>query len=386
NGRGFWVYTLRRFAAFPLRGGELTIGSMTLTISRDSVFDLFDPSSSQPDLKRSSVPIVLHVKPLPPENKPKGDIAVGKFEIQTQLDRKQVVTGDAVTLTAVIKGQGNIRAVRVADPVVPGLQILQPETHDLVEAPGERVQGTRTMSWLVVPKAPGVYTIPALELNTFDPSTGSYEKVRSAPLSLTAAGNARPETSATQDALPPAEENGENAAPSWPTIRPQSELRRAHTPLASLAFYPYALALLPLIWLGSVIAPSLRRMRRDDAQEAQRKAVQQAEKRLAGAREALAAHDVRRFHSELAGSLLALLATRLHEPVSALTQTELRALLDRRGLPKAQIDRLLGVLADCDFARFSSSAVSTGDMQQRLAQTEILWPQLAAFSPRAEDA
>jgi hypothetical protein len=384
GGRGFWVYTLRRFAAFPLRTGELTIGSMTLTISRDSVFDLFDPSSAQPDLKRSSVPILLHVKPLPAENRPKGEIAVGQFEIAAQLDRKQVVTGDAVTLTANIKGRGNIRAVRVPDPVVSGLQVLQPETHDLVEAPGERVQGTRTMTWLIVPKAPGVYTIPPLEFNTFDPATQTYQRVKSAPLSLTAAGNARPETSATQEPLQaPDDDTATGDAPSWPTIRPTAELARARKPFASRAFYPFALAVLPLFWLGAVIAPRLRRLRTNDAADADRRAIAQAEKRLANAKAALDARDARKFHAELAASLLGLLAARLHEPVTGLTQTELRALFARRGLPDALGARVLAVLSDCDFARFSSSAVSDADMQARLAQVENVWPQLAAFSPQA---
>lgn len=383
NGRGFWVYTLRRFAAFPLRAGELTIGSMTLTISRDSVFDLFDPSSAQPDLKRNSVPILLHVKPLPPENRPKGEVAVGQFEIAAQLDRKQVVTGDAVTLTANIKGKGNIRAVRVADPVVSGLQVLQPETHDLVEAPGERVQGTRTMTWLIVPKAPGAYTIPPLEFNSFDPATQSYQRVKSAPLSLTAAGNARPETSATQEPLQPAGDDAAgNEAPNWPPIRPTSELARARTPIASRTFYPLALAVLPLIWLGAVFAPSLRRLRSSGATDPDRLALARADKRLASAKEALRAHDARKFHAELAAALLGLLAARLHEPVTGLTQTELRALFARRGLPDALGTRVLNVLSGCDFARFSSSAVTEADVQQRLAQVENLWPQLTAFAPQ----
>lgn len=388
NGRGFWVYTLRRFAGFPLRTGELTIGSMTLTISRDSVFDLFDPNSAQPDLKRNSVPILLHVKPLPAENRPKGEIAVGQFEIAAQLDRTQVVTGDAVTLTANIKGKGNIRAVRVADPVVNGLQVLQPETHDLVEAPGERVQGTRTMSWLVVPKAPGVYTIPPLEFSAFDPATQSYQRVKSAPLQLTAAGNARPETSATQEPLQPSDDDAAGSdAPTWPTIRPSSELARAKTPLASLAFYPFALAVLPLLWLGAVLAPSLRRLRTNDAADADRQAITQAEKRLASAKAALGERDARKFHSELAAALLALLAARLREPVLGLTHTQLRGVFARRGLPEPLGNRILSVLSDCDFARFSSSAVAESDMQSRLAQVESLWPELAAFSPQAtEDA
>jgi hypothetical protein len=343
---------------------------------------LFDPSSAQPDLKRNSVPILLHVKPLPPENRPKGEVAVGQFEIAAQLDRKQVVTGDAVTLTANIKGKGNIRAVRVADPVINGLQVLQPETHDLVEAPGERVQGTRTMTWLVVPKAPGVYTIPPLEFNSFDPAAQSYQRVRSAPLSLTAAGNARPETSATQEPLQPADDAAGSEAPNWPPIRPISELARARTPIASRTFYPFALAVLPLIWLGTVFAPSLRRLRASGAADPDRLALARADKRLASAKNALDARDARKFYAELAAALLGLLAARLHEPVTGLTQTELRALFARRGLPDALGTRILTVLSDCDFARFSSSAVSEADMQQRLAQVENVWPQLTAFSPQ----
>ncbi len=386
NGRGFWVYTLRRFAAFPLRNGELTIGSMALTISRDSVFDLFDPGSAQPDLKRSSVPVVLKVKPLPPEGRPKGDVAVGQFEIASQLDRKQVVTGDAVTLTATIKGKGNIRAVRVADPSVSGLQVLQPETRDLVEAPGERVQGTRTMTWLVVPKAPGVYTIPPLEFNAFDPETKAYQRVRSQPLSLTAAGNARPETSATQDPLPPADQDeADSDEVSWPPIRPVAELRRARTALASQAWYSIALAVLPLLWLGAVTAPSLRRLRTSDAADGERLAMAAADKRLASAKTALSANDPRRFHAELAAALNALLAARLHEPVAAMTQTQLRALLVSRGMPEPLMKQVLALLSDCDFARFSASAVSELDMQRRWAQAEQIWPQLATFSPRADE-
>jgi hypothetical protein len=387
NGRGFWVYTLRRFAAFPLRTGELTIGSMTLTISRDSVFDLFDPSSAQPDLKRSSVPILLHVKPLPADGRPKGDVAVGQFEIAAQLDRNQVVTGDAVTLTANIKGKGNIRAVRVPDPAVNGLQVLQPETHDLVEAPGERVQGTRTITWLVVPKAPGVYNIPPLEFNAFDPATQAYQRVKSQALTLTAAGNARPETSATQEPLQPSDDDAAGSdAPTWPTIHPTSELARAKTPIASRAFYPFALAVLPLIWLGVVFAPRIRRLRADDAADADRQAIAQADKRLASARAALGARDARKFHSELAAALLALLAARLHEPVLGLTHTQLREVFARRGLPDALGSRILKLLSECDFARFSSSAVAEPDMQARLAQVETIWPELTAFSPHAEEA
>jgi BatD DUF11 like domain len=382
NGRGFWVYVLRRFAAFPLRAGELTLGSMALTISRDSVFDLFDPGRAEPDIKRNSVPILLKVKPLPAQGKPTGEVAVGQFQLESQLDRKQVVTGDAVTLKATVKGQGNIRSVRLADPVIDGMQVLQPETHDVVESPGDRVQGTRSFAWLLVPRAPGTYTIPPLEFSSFDPTSGRYQKVRSAPLTLTAAGNARPDLALNTG---PAEtEADEPAAPerAWPPIRPLSELTRPTQTLASRALYPWALALFPFVWLGTLVVPALRRMRAHDPLSAQREAQNAAHKKLVAAREAAGANDGRRFHAELSAALLGLLAARLNEPVTGLTQTELRALLTARGVPDAQCKQLLAVLSQCDFARFSASAVAADDLQRTLAQAELLWSELSAFSPQ----
>jgi hypothetical protein len=387
NGRGFWVYVLRRFAAFPLRSGELTLGSMALTISRDSVFDLFDPGRAEPDLKRNSVPILLKVKPLPAQGKPRDDVAVGQFQLETQLDRKQVVTGDAVTLKATVKGQGNVRAVRIADPKIEGVQVLQPETHDVVESPGDRVQGTRTFAWLLVPRAPATYTIPPLEFSSFDPVTGSYQRVRSAPLTLTAAGNPRPDLALNNE--PTEADADEPAAPerAWPPIRPTSELRRPSTPLASRGFYPWALALFPFVWLGTLAVPALRRLRSHDPQSAQREAQNAAHKKLMAARAAIAATDSRRFHAELSAALLGLLAARLNEPVSGLTQSELGALLLRRGVPEAPSKRLLASLSECDFARFSASSVAPADMQRSFAQAEQLWSELSAFSPQpAEDA
>jgi hypothetical protein len=165
-----------------------------------------------------------------------------------------------------------------------------------------------------------------------------------------------------------------------------SALARVRTPIASRTFYPFALAVLPLIWLGAVFAPALRRLRSNDAVDSDRIALAQADKRLASAKDALSARDARKFHAELASALLGLLAARLHEPVTGLTHPELRALFARRGLPDPLGMRILTVLSDCDFARFSSSAVTEADMQQRLALVENLWPQLVAFSPQPLEA
>lgn len=384
KGRGYWVYVLRRFALFPLRSGELTIGSMALTLTRDGLFDLFDPNRGPTALDRKSVPVLVRVKPLPTENKPHGPIAVGNFEIKTTLDRAQVATGDAVTLTATIRGTGHLGAIKLPDPNVKGLQVLQPETHELTESPKDRVQSTRTFAWLIVPKAPGSYQLPAVSLDTFDPATGVYKRISSEALTLTAAGSAPAGTIVDPKAVEP-EESAEQAAEdvtAWPPLRTHTELKRKARPLASNGFYPALLLLFPVLWMLVAFGPeAVARLRARGSGGAEQMALKNAQRRLGDAHKALSSHDAKRFHADIAAALNAALEVRLGENVTGLTQNQLRGILSERGMPPQLTAQLGEVLSQCDFARFSSANVSAADMQRLLASAEQLWSQVASFSP-----
>jgi hypothetical protein len=383
KGRGYWVYVLRRFALFPLRSGELTIGSMALTLTRDGIFDLFDPTRGPAALDRKSVPVLVRVKPLPTENKPAGQIAVGSFEIKTALDRAQVATGDAVTLTATIRGTGHLGALKLPDPNVKGLQVLQPESHDLTESPKDRVFSTRTFAWLIVPKAPGNYQLPAISVDTFDPATGAYKRISSESLTLTAAGSAPAGSVDLKAEEPEAEEpSGDEPGLAWPPLRTRTELARPKPALASHAYYPILLLIFPLLWLFVAFGPStVARLRARGSGGAEQIALKNAQRRLGDAQKALKNQDGKRFHADVAAALNAAVEARLGENVTGLTQHQLRSILGERGMP-AQLTHQLGeVLAQCDFARFSSASVSEPDMQRLLAQAEQLWSEVASFTP-----
>ena len=176
----FRVYVLRRFAAFPLREGTLSIGAPTLQIPMGNVFDIFT-GQAQPDLERTGVALELEVRPLPAEGRPAGEVHVGQLGLEASLDRTQVPTGDAVTLTLRATGSGQVQALRVQSPRVDGLRVLAPQTRDEISAPGDLVAGTRTYEWLLVPEREGTFQIPAFRVATFDPATGRYGVAESAP-------------------------------------------------------------------------------------------------------------------------------------------------------------------------------------------------------------
>jgi hypothetical protein len=161
---------------------------------------------------------------------------------------------------------------------------------------------------------------------------------------------------------------------------------RAETPLASHAFYPWALCFAPLLWLSTLLVPrAWTSIRARGGESSERTALRDARKRMSGAESALAAHDPKRFHADVASALSTTLEARLGEPISGLTLGELKQTLRERGMDEQLSSALCDVLAQCDFARFSSAAVSDADMQGLLAQAQHLWSDVAAFSPAARE-
>jgi len=396
NGRAYWAYTLRRFAAFPLRDGDLSIGSMGLTISRESIFDIFDPAGRGPStLQRKSVPVLLHVQPLPAESKPTGAVAVGDFQFESSLDRSQVATGDAVTWTVALRGRGNLRAVKLNPPATAGLQILQPEIRDLTESPNDRVQSTRTFQWLVVPQKPGEYRLPVLSLHTFDPETRNYKKLSTEPLQLTAAGaatNTQAGRSGASDAGAgvasmdtPDGSEGE-ADEAWPPLSTHSRLLRAQAALDTRRFYAGLLLLWPLLYACAALGPgALTRLRTRSEGDAEQLALRNAHKRLREAERALQARDARAFHAALATAISSSLEARLGENISGLTHSALQRTLIGQGMPEARAKSICEVLAACDFARFSSTQVDEDSMRMLLGRAEQLHKHIVSFAPRARE-
>jgi len=381
------VYVLKRVAGFPLRSGDITIGPMSLVIDTSSLFDIFQPNQVRPNTKRSSQPVVLHVKPLPEAGRPPGEVAVGRFTLATKLDRTQAVTGDAVTLTATVQGQGNLRGVKLQAPVLPGVDVLAPETKDLIEWPNDLVGGTREYRFLLVPRTPGRLQIPALSLSAFDPATQRYERASSQPLSLEVVGQA---LAKPQQNAEPAPEQKRPSEPqtSWAPIRTQSELRRGYSRLVEEPWYPWAVAAPFALWLSVVSAAAMRRRLAAASQSGKGRLFREAEQRLRNAESAAKEGAAPRFFAEASAALIAVLEARFEETLTGLTRPELRARLEARGVRAELTQATLAQLDRADLARFAGAAGgNVTELTNEAVKLRELYAKLEAAAPRgAEEA
>lgn len=373
NGVPFDVYVIRRFAAFPLREGELSISAPEMRIETGSLRSIFNTGGGE-TLERTGVPVTVSARALPtpiPANP-----LVGNATVEVTADRNQVRTGDAVTIRAVVRGSGNLRDVRFSFPEVSGLRALQPAIDDQVEQPGDRVGGTRSFEWLVVPEQPGTHTIPAFVINNFDVQTGTFTAVRSEPLTLEAAGNAVAEPDAGTDTVdePLATEVAVEDF-SFGPIRRESALSR-HTPAISAApWYLGVFAFFPLALFGVWVVGRWRARPVDTAKADARRAKQ----RLDEAERLSKAGESRAFYAEIARALETSLGARLGEAVTGLTHGQLRTILRRGGMDDDLERQILEELEACDFARFSSAGSSQDEMKACLGRARTLLKQIDQF-------
>ncbi|MFI5309435.1 MAG: BatD family protein, partial [Polyangiales bacterium] len=319
----------------------------------------------------------------PEAARPAGDVAVGRFTLVTKLDRTQAVTGDAVTLTAIVQGQGNLRSVKLPTPALPGVDVLAPETKDLLEWPNDLVGGTREYRFLLVPRLPGRVQIPALTLATFDPATRRYERASSTPLALDVVGQALAKPQASTEPAP--EQKATPEPQSWAPIRTQSKLQRGYSRLVEQPWYPWALAAPVLIWLSVVSAAAVRRKVAEAAQSGQGRLLRDAEQRLRNAEAAAREGAGPRFFAEASAALIAVLEARLEETLSGLTRPELRARLQARGIERGLAEAALAQLESADLARFGgpSSDATSAELTQEAAKLRGLYAKLESYAPRA---
>lgn len=354
GGTAYRVHPGLRRALFPQRAGQLTIS----------------PAEVGVGMRRrvTGRPVVIDVKPLP-AGAPAGFSPnnVGLYTITAEVDRKSFKVGEPFTLTITIKGTGNVRVIDPgAWPDLPGLRRYDPKIDTQVMT-GSQVGGSRTYAFLVIPERGGALTIPAHSFHFFDPAAAAYQTTRTSPIELAVEGDpgAPTATDAPQAAAPPpqaAEEEGILAPivtpPSLPRATPSPSWLTAERWAWGMAGVPVALS------LGTVGRALWRRLGPDERSRAAAARSARQRELLARAEAGLASGDG--FYNALAALLQAAAVERAGPEGEGLPRGNLLQLLQRKGVPAADCDRLRELLDRCDAARFGARAETPADREAAL--------------------
>ncbi|MBI2069659.1 MAG: protein BatD [Elusimicrobia bacterium] len=191
---------------FPTTSGKLEIGPAKIRVELESHgaglgTDPFDPKFLQQFLGMGggethaleTKPVAITGLPLPTQGRPKDfSGAVGQFDIQAELDKKDIKVGESLTMTVTISGQGNIRSL--PSPYYPNLdgvfRSYETEKSETISKDKGVITGKKVYKMLLIPQVPGrpTLTIPPIRFVYFDPKTKEYARKETPPMALKVTG------------------------------------------------------------------------------------------------------------------------------------------------------------------------------------------------------
>lgn len=361
KGRNYNTTVWSQYVLFPQQTGKLEIPSITFdgvvaqqTVS-DDPFDAFFNGGGYVEVKKkiTTPKVVINVQPLPA--KPAGfSGAVGEFKLASSINATDVKTNDAVTIKLTLSGTGNMKLIGTPEVKFPqDFEIYDPKVTDDYKLTNSGLTGTKTFEYLAIPRHAGNFTIPAVEFTYFDLKSNSYKTLKTEAYNLKVAkgqGNADQVISdfTNKESVKMLGKDIRFIKLDDPSLRPKGDFF-----FGTVGYY--LCYLIPLL-LFVVFAVIYRQKALENANVAKvktKKANKVATRRMKLAGKLLAENKKNEFYDEVLKALWGYISDKLSIPVSQLSKDNIEAELTNYGVQEVLIAEFIGVLNECEYARYA---------------------------------
>lgn len=339
---------------FPATTGEFEIGEAKLQLQTS-------PFQSPYQIKTNVLKI--NVSAFPEEGKPAGfSGAVGRFKLESEIDKKETDVNEPVTMKIKISGPGNVNSfddITMSFP--PDIDVYESTSNSKTYKAETYVHGDRTFEYTILARAPGQYEIPAFEFFYYDYKDGKYKSLKTDPVSLKVNGK----NGAQVRTMEVVRDSVKVLKREINHIKPVAAEPLRKRGMRTALPYVVAAHVIPLLALGIVFATKRRRdkFKSDVALARSTKAKGAATKQLRRARSLLKHGAEKEFFSELAEAIRKYLADKMNISAEALiVEDAIYILTDKLG-DKLPADKIRNCLMICDAARFSSATPGIEDMK-----------------------
>lgn len=375
NGKRYNKIVLKRAAVFPTRTGTLTVDS--LRIESEAVFpfrssdpfQLFSLRSSYRPVKLASPAVTIESTPLPPDAPASFTGAVGSYQLETQIDRTILDVGGSIQFIVTISGTGNLATLDAPDFSPPtAFELYDPQISTRLTRSGRRLSGSKSFTYVMVPRANGTFVLPGVEFTHYDPASGVYRSERSNPIEVIVTGTAPTPLAATattnglpvDDVAPPIDDAGH-----WVSLS-QTSLHESP--------WVYASLLLPMLLLGLTLIYQRHQNRlvADVRYARKRRANPLAKKHLRKAKLLLDSGTKVDYFGELERAVLGFLGNRLNIAERGLTRSQLISQLAGAGVDETLRRRVQSLLELCDRGRFVAGTFEKDDLEKAFEEAASL--------------
>lgn len=361
NGTIYQVGELKKLILFPQKTGTLNIDPSEISCiirvqarRSNNFFDQFFGGGYE-DIRHKAKGSAVSITVLPyPQAIPIDFSGVsGVFNLKSSLDKSSSKTNEPISLKITISGKGNLKLIdKLKVNLPPDFDHYDPKITDNINITSDGMSGSRSFEYLLIPRNPGNYTIPAVNFVYFDLGKRSFITLSSPDYPLTIARGSSSGSSTISIS------NKEDINYIGSDIR-YIKLDASGLKEKAVFFYRslrfYLLFLLPFIILAGFIF--IRRKHIADSknvwQTKQRKANKLARKKLKKAAIHLNKKEEENFYAEISAALWGFIGDKLSIPPSNLSDDSITEALQQHQVNDALIERFRQTINLCEYSRFA---------------------------------
>ena len=370
NGRNYQTAVLYRTLLFPQRSGDVVIDpaqfEALLRVQNRaqvrSIFDDFFNSYTTVTKALQSPGVTINVAALP-AGKPTGfSGGVGQFTISSSISSTELQANEAVTLTVSIQGAGNMKLLKTPAVDWPeGFEVYDPKVTNNFKVTTSGVSGTKTIEYLAIPRAGGVYTIPAIQFAYYDTQADAYRSLATPEYTLNIARSTSEESGAAVVNTYVQKENIQQLGTDIRYIY-TGELKAASNrntiSFGTLLFWLCYVVPLSLAALMFIVFRKRIKENADVTRMRYKKANKVAQRRLKVAEQLLHQNKKEAFFEEIERAAWTYLSDRLSIPTAQLNKENIAQILTDKAVADTTIKQMLHVLSTAEFARYAPTSDS----------------------------
>jgi hypothetical protein len=375
NNKIYNTIVLARLVLYPLRAGEITLVPLETDVviqapqqsrsSRD-ISDFFFGQQYKTVTKHlKSKSVTLNIKDFPAGAPPSFNGATGNFTLTTKIDKDKIAANQAITYSVTISGAGNFKQVNPPLLLFPDkFDKYDPKTTENVKVTETGGTGTKKFDYVLIPRNAGEFDLPMSEFSYFDTQKGSYVTLKSNPIHLAVekdpnGTNIQPITSMPMVTGKKVEHLGNDIL--FIKTAPLAALKPSgYVFFASSDFW---LLFTSIILIFAIICFIMRKMTKDRQNVAlmrNRKANKVAITRLKQSAKLLKADDRVGFYEEVARAVWGYISDKLNMQGSEFSRDKVQEKLTSQNVPQENIDLLIAVMEDCEYARYAPGSNHEG--------------------------
>ncbi|QCX02063.1 protein BatD [Aggregatimonas sangjinii] len=357
----------KRVVLYPQKSGKLEIEPFTIEMRVDvptSRRDFFGrPVYASTTKVVSAGRRTITVKPLPEQGKPVDFTgAVGDFDFKVTTNKTSLNASESLQADVEVSGKGNLKLFQLPEPSLPSaLEVYDPEFKESVRTTISGSQGKVGNSYTIVPSFRGKYPIPPISFSYFNPNTEKYNTLKSEEIII----NVTSGPSNDNDPSGTVSNNKQTVTTTgnqfnFIKLTPNLSAIGSNYFFNTSCFYLWWLLPLLLIPLAIVIRNKREARAGDVTGNRLRKANRLARKYLSAAKKTLGDKDA--FYVALEKALHNYLKAKLKIETSEFSKDKIASLLQEKKVDDSTKDGFIGLLKNCEMARYSQ--FSKVQMQQ----------------------